>query len=748
MSHSVRLKSSASQFALMAGLAVTISSYGMAAVAQEPAPAEEPILTGPISVEGEGENDPNTMTQRAPLSRIPTTIQDTPQTISVTTRERMDQQNLINLRDVMLRTPGITMHAGEGGGSQPPGDSFNLRGFTTQNDVFVDGVRDIGISNRDMFNLESVEVFKGSSGSFFGRGSGGGSINMTTKKARLGENFTTINAGIGTDSYYRVTADTNVAINDKVAFRLNVLGMDREYAERDVMEDDRIGIAPTLTFAPDPDTLFTLSYLYQKDDGIGDNGVPWYNGKPVTEFGVDRSNFYGFSDNFEKMETNRVTATAEHHFNENLRITNTTQYAWYEVDRWNMTGPVGGSSLTALYPGGLPADAEVIVVSGSQQTRGQESWSLQNQTVLGADFETGPLKHELTASLDLSREEYDTTRYQLRDSTGAVIGGGYSDSLSLWDPAFRSSGLYRTPQRYDDSKADTVGVSLYDRVEFLPGFFAIGNVRYERYKSKTSFTNADGTQAQPDGSTSQNLFSYQAAFEYKPAENQTYYLAYSTSQLPQYDAGLGYGEIIPGTDNRDPQETENIEVGAKISLLNNKLGLGGAIFQIKRDNEQQIDTATGIVTTNDYRKRVRGFELQADGRLTDAWTVSAGYAYLDSEVLAPNDLRDGGVLAKTPKHSGFFWTNYQVTPELNLGAGANYVGKRYGGDGGDKTNGNHVPDQWQIDASAGYQLTQNVRLQLNAINLTNELTYDRIHPGRQAHPGVGRTFILNTSVSF
>src|SRR5690606_30496085 len=145
-----------------------------------------------------------------------------------------------------------------------------------------------------------------------------------------------------------------------------------------------------LTMALDDDTMFRLSYLYQKDDNDADNGVPWYNRKPVTEAsGVSRNNFYGFTDNFEKTETNRITAEIEHDFSRNLRIANTLQAAWYEIDRWNMTGPVGADSLTSRYPGGLDENSFFPTASGSHQSRGQESWAIQNRTTLGADFETG-----------------------------------------------------------------------------------------------------------------------------------------------------------------------------------------------------------------------------------------------------------------------------------------------------------------------------------------------------------------------
>ena len=134
---------------------------------------------------------------------------NTPQTINVISNAVMAEQGATTLRDVLKNVPGLTITAGEGG--NPAGDNITLRGFSARNDIFIDGVRDLSPQSRDPFNLEQVEVVKGPGSVYTGRGSAGGSINLTNKIPGLRKAFSGT-LDFGTDSTRRATADINLPI--------------------------------------------------------------------------------------------------------------------------------------------------------------------------------------------------------------------------------------------------------------------------------------------------------------------------------------------------------------------------------------------------------------------------------------------------------------------------------------------------------------------------------------------------------
>ena len=215
----------------------------------------------------------------APLSSPKYTqpLRDTPQTITVIPKAVIEQQGATTLSDVLRNVPGLTITAGEGGA--PAGDNLTLRGFSARNDIFVDGVRDLGPQSRDPFNLEQVEVTKGPTSAFTGRGSTGGAINLVSKApASIATSAATLN--LGTDDTRRVTADVNVplerlGLGERTAFRLNFLAHDSGVAGRDVVENERWGVAPSLAFGLGTPTRLTLSYFKLKQDNISDYGIPW-----------------------------------------------------------------------------------------------------------------------------------------------------------------------------------------------------------------------------------------------------------------------------------------------------------------------------------------------------------------------------------------------------------------------------------------------------------------------------------------
>src|SRR5205085_10804384 len=175
------------------------------------------------------------------LATALTTVQDTPQAISVIDAAQLQNRGVGTLEQALRTVPGITVAIGEGG--TLAGDQFKIRGFDAKDDVYLDGLRDFGAYTRDSFNYEEVQVLKGPSGLMFGRGTTGGAINTISKSPFLKDRYSAAIEG-GNGDHVRATADLNYAFSDTGAVRLNLMVTDTGVVDRDVVHATRWGIVP------------------------------------------------------------------------------------------------------------------------------------------------------------------------------------------------------------------------------------------------------------------------------------------------------------------------------------------------------------------------------------------------------------------------------------------------------------------------------------------------------------------------
>ena len=256
---------------------------------------------------------------------------DTPKSVSVISKQLIQDTQVTTLSDALRNVPGITLGAGEGG--NPNGDRPFIRGYSSESSIYVDGIRNSTSQNREMFAVEQVEVTKGSSSSLGGAGSVGGSINMISKVAKKGDFLEGSVAG-GTDNYQRITLDGNKDFGNGIAARVAVMGHQNEKAgQSDGAEYKRAGIAPSISFGLDTPTRATLSYYYLKTDDTPDAGVPYNNpnnyaagsGKPID---VKQGIYYGWKDrDFQKQENQIGTIKLEHDLTDDITLSNTAVYS-------------------------------------------------------------------------------------------------------------------------------------------------------------------------------------------------------------------------------------------------------------------------------------------------------------------------------------------------------------------------------------------------------------------------------------
>ncbi|HYI71523.1 MAG TPA: TonB-dependent siderophore receptor, partial [Skermanella sp.] len=613
----------APSFALTAALAISTTGGVTAASAQSTQDAQaaqdsqagaasgEVETLGPVTVTGTEAR--NTMERQPSLDRLPSSIQDTPQGISVVPQELIEEKNITTLREAVRNVPGISINAGEGGAQ---GDTLTIRGFSARGDLFVDGARDPGQYNRDTFNIDSIEVLKGPSSLLFGRGSTGGVINMVTKAPTL-ERFNSAEISLGNGPFYRGTADINLPVGPTSAIRLNVMGQDSDTVGRDLVEQKRWGVAPSIGIGLGTDTQFTLSYLHQEEDNRPDYGLPYVFGKPAP---VSLDTFYGLSDDYEDVTVDLLTAKLDHIATDWLKVSNTLRAGYYTRDATTTAPRVNAPIGTAL---------SAIRVTRSRPSLDSETLTVNNQTTATANFTTGPLGHTLVAGVELGYDDTDTKRFGF---TGLP-------TASLFDPD-PNAGVGTPRGLTTDTSADatTVGVYAFDQIKLTEEWSIIGGLRWDRFDAESEEKVAGVSLDRTD-----NMWSTRAAVLYEPTDQQTYYASYGTSFNPSAE----FVSLSAAQVGLDPEKNRTFEVGAKFSLFEDRIGLGGSLFRIEKTNARTVDPTNATVTILDGEQRVDGFEFEANGRITDRWSVLAGYTYLDGEITEANDATKGKTLQNT-----------------------------------------------------------------------------------------------------
>lgn len=571
---------------------------------------------------------------------------DTPQTISVVPQHVMEEQNALSLRQALYNVSGITFNAGEGGAGS--GDSINIRGFSANANMQVDGLRDSGQNNRtDLFNVEAVEVIKGPNSVFGGAGTTGGSINMISKQPGA-ERFTHAGAGLGTDNFRRLTLDTNQPLpwgGGSSAVRLNLMAHENDVPGRGPVDRRRWGIAPSIVFGLQSPTRLTLSYFHQRDDNLPDYGVPALHGNPLA--GVGRHSYFGWRNlDKEDITTDAVTARFEHEFNGSLKLQSLTRYSRLHRDTVISASHV---DLSGLPPGRYkPAGPQGY---GRDSTSGM--WI--NQTNLTSHFGTFGLGHTLVTGFEISRETYDRSTYSYNLARYYPANG-----FDLRNPpGFWSGPIARQDSASNKTWLDVKALYALDTIALGKHWDLNLGLRYDWIDGTSESTPTGKATERADSSDRQ--LSTRAGLVFKPADNGRIYVAYGTAFNPsaEYLVTTGSG-VDKATGSLAPEKNKTYEVGSKWEFMARRLGLNAALFQVEKSNarERLADGSYALAG----KQRVRGAELGVAGKLTPQWEILANYTYLNSSTLRSRATpeREGKAMANTPPHTLSLWTTYQL----------------------------------------------------------------------------------------
>ena len=720
---------------MMAGTAMGVAAANAPAHADPDPHASTPEAAGEqILVEGSA---PEGFKAALPnLSKLTEPLVDTPQSIDVLSKELLQARAVTNLNDALRTVPGISLGAGE---FSWQGNNPTIRGFLARNDMFLDGMRDFGSYYRDPFNAESVDVLMGPASVLFGRGSTGGVVNQATKLPQL-RRFANGTLVGGTDLTRRATIDVNEPVEElgeSAAFRINAMVHAQDVAERDVAKQSRFGVAPSLALGIGKPTRLTVSYLDQNASDVPDYGVPWLGTRPAP---VPRDTFYGFRSDSLKTGTHVATARLEHDVTPALTVRETARYSHY-TRSFRISEPI------IMQPDSTPpeqVDVGFNIWSGdSVETM---AW---NQLEGVARFETGGVRHTLVVGIEGGRE---TSSPRFDNSAGVpTVPLLAPDPDRLFNAASTFPRLVSSTTAWSFAPYAIETAKLGERWEVSGGLrwdYFKSHYRADRYSTMTPGELVGGD----DVERTDRAPSYRAAVVYKPpiaAANGTIYAAYGTSfnpsaeTLSQITSGRGLGI---GNADLAPERNKSYELGTKWDVLDGALAVTGAVFRLEKDNARVPDPDNAGFNILAGEQRVDGFSAGVVGRVTEAWQITAGFAYLDGKVTRSvmGAVPVGAPLPNTPRVTFGAFTAYKLGGRFEVGAGTQHASARYAQNTAPLRA---VPGYWTFDAMARGALSERLSLQLNVINVLDALYYDQIHPWHVV-PGVGRTALLTVAASY
>ena len=630
--------------------------------------------------------------------KTPVPIIDVPQTLSIVTDEDIRKQGFRELGDIVRYTPGVNTSQGEG-----HRDSIVFRGVRSTADFYLDGVRDDVQYYRSLYNLEQVEILRGPNALLFGRGGTGGIINRVTKKAVLGDAFGSFDMGADTFGAFDFAVDYNVQTGENSALRIN-FHSDTLENHRDYYDGDRYGFNPTLRVQLSPQTTLDLSYEHADHERFIDRGVPTLNGEPVEAF---EEIVFGDTDtNLTTLRADIYRANISHEFSDTQKGNFVIQYSDFAkmYKNYYASGYSGGNTFTADgYKD--PTERTNLIISGNVVN----------------EFQTGSVKHTLLVGAEIIDTENENFRY----NTFFITTEDDNEVFNITRPinfGVNAAGVRTYNDFTADLKSKTASdievTSFYiqDQIDVSDNFKIMLGGRFDSFditvrdiKNGTSETRED------------EEVSPRAGLIFKPQENLSLYVSYSESFLPR--SGEQFKSLSSSSARLDPDVFESTEIGVKWDIRDN---LSFTVSYFDSEQTQAVrDSDTGE-NSEIVGLQVDGIELELKGQVSDKLYLALGYSDLDGET------GKGGEPREIPEQTASLWATYQVNDNFGLGFGITHQGES--NIKNDKP-GLILPDYTRVDFAAYYDISEDLSLQLNVENITDELYFPHSHSTHQASVG-------------
>lgn len=645
---------------------------------------------------------------------------ETPQSVSIVTRQQYEEQGATNVRQAVSYTPGV--YANQIGASNRF-DYIVLRGFSdgSLDNVYLDGLKMMGDTNShsslvvDPWFLDSIEVVRGPASVLYGRSSPGGIVALNSRKPSFdpgGE----IKVFAGNNNQRGAAFDVTGPVddNDRVAVRLT--GMTR-YADSqfDPLKEERYALMPSLTWRiTDSTRLDLMAYLHRDPEGGSHSGLP-YEGTVVPHAGQKISNtFYEGEDDYDKYDRreNMVGYNFEHAFDSGWSVRQKLRYLHTKVN------------LNQVYAAGWLNDTELNRgYSGSDEK--MNAITLDNQ--LDGSVETGPVNHRLLMGVD----------YQRRSNNVAGYYGAFP-AIDAFNPVYGADPDYITQYSSEKHKLEQTGIYVQDQMSLNKWRLTLGG-RHDQVK----VTNVNQLNDTSD-TLDQGHYSSRAALLYLFDNGFAPYVSYSTAFTPTSFTDEN-GKIL------EPMKGKQWEAGLKFEPEGTQAMYSASVFRINQKN-----IATKEEPTDPYRSigeiESEGVELEAVGQLTDNLRLQAAYTYTDIRYKKSSPEEQGKRAVYAPRNQASAWLSYDVKSGpldgLTVGSGVRYVN----GITSDRQNTHTLPSYTLVDLAVGYDLSKvglkGLSAQVNVNNLTDRSYIAACNSLSYCYFGAERSIVGSVSYTF
>lgn len=644
-------------------------------------------------------------TRASSATKTDTPLLETTQSISVITRDRMAAQGAQTVSESLGYTAGV--HANVAG-NNPTDNTIMVRGFQQLNtNAYTDGLRNhqIGYYAPEPWGMERIEVLKGPASVLYGQGSPGGTVNFVSKRPTFAAHR---EIGFSTGSNDRVQTYTDIGdVLDEqktLAWRFVGLGRDADNGV-DGIKDDRIYIAPSLTWAPDDDTSLTVLASYQRNKNLFTSNLPYSlfdgsnpNGRVPRHRSLNEPGF-----DAEKSEQTTFGYEFSHNLGEHWTLRQNarfTHYTGYENQLFRNSVVLAGTNIARYY---------------QLRDYGNENFALDNQ-LLGK-FDTGPLNHTLLTGVDY---QHSRRRNEVQTGNAPAINI-YAPDRSVSIDTSRYTSLMDVAD-----KTRQLGVDLQDQIKLDNWVASLGG-RYDWASQATDTRNliaASGlTTVNPQRVDAED-FTGRVGLGYLFDSGVFPYVSYTESFVP-----------TSGTDRSgsafEPETAKQYEVGVKYQPTGSDNYVTVSAFDLRRQNVLTTDVSAPSYSVQEGEVTSRGLELEGVLKPLPGFNVIASWTLNKVEVSKDNPnvagiSNKGKTPVRTPEHLASLWSDYTLQggplAGLGFGAGVRYTGSTYG----DAQNTFKVPDYTVVDAMVSYDFgkadpgLEGLKAQVNVKNLTDK----------------------------
>jgi iron complex outermembrane receptor protein len=590
-------------------------------------------------------------------TKTDTALVEAPRSISVVTREQMDDRNAHTLDDAVRYLPGITASSY---GSDTRADWLRVRGFEPTQ--FLDGLPlPKGVyanPKQETWNLDRLALLRGPASSVYGQTPPGGLLDMVSRRPSA-EASSEVQLQYGSDNHRQINFASTGKIDDEGRFLYGVSGVVRDGGTQiDHIDDKRYNIAPSLTWNIDEDTKFTLLTQFTRDDtGVTSQFYPIQGTKIDMPFGkISHHKNLGDPDyDFYDRTYYALGYAFEHRLNDVWQFRQNLRYTKSDLSFQTVT-------VNSYFPSiGFVVDDEGNTGRGTTNVDEDISQFAVDNNFQG-DFATGDIQHTLLIGLDHQRSNTNYT---------SIFGG--APAINVNNPVY-GLPITRPPRSsafYDyDQKTHQTGLYVQDQMALDQWRLTLGGREDWVHTGTKFFNKGDATNTERDKN-----FSGNAAISYVFDSGFVPYLSYAESFQPASNA------VASPTDSFKPTEGKQWELGIKYQPPGSNTLLTAAVYDLTQKNVSVTNNVGNVtITSQTGEVRVKGLELEAVSDVTENLKVTAAYTLAKSEV--QDGAFKGNRLQLMPNQQASVWGDYTwhngVLDGFGIGAGARYTGNTYG----------------------------------------------------------------------